>query len=71
MWIKRTHEANCALAHTALRAKRLRRASNPVRFQAARLYDSADFSRSIGRSSSRSFATLESQRRPRGLRARR
>jgi len=34
----------------ALRAQRLRRASNPVRFpQAARLHDSADFSRSIGR----------------------
>jgi hypothetical protein len=40
----------------ALRAKRLRRASNPIRFQAARLHDSADFSRSIGRFPSRLFA---------------
>ena len=39
----------------ALRAKRLRRASNPVRFEAARLHDSADFSRSIGRFPSRFF----------------
>ena len=50
----------------ALRAKRLRRASNPIRFQAARLHGSADFSRSIVRCPSRFFATLESQRRPQG-----
>jgi len=44
----------------------VRRASNPIRFQAARLHGSADFSRSIVRCPSRFFATLESQRRPQG-----
>ena len=51
----------------ALRAKRLRRASNTVRFHAARWHDSADFSRSIGRFPPDFLPTLESQRRPRGM----
>jgi hypothetical protein len=62
----RSPERSASMAW-ALRAKRLRRASNTVRFHAARWHDSADFSRSIGRFPPDFLPTLESQRRPRGM----